>query len=97
MSNNCKHPEMCLLSETCVPCAICPNAKEKADDRLALTPCSAMGWSRKTQHKNLGEVTINMECLAMQIQNCDPTTIFVEHDGDIKEVSRSMIIPLLNA
>ena len=56
-----------------------------------------MGWSRKTQHKNLGEVTINMECLAMQIQNCDPTTIFVEHDGDIKEVSRSMIIPLLNA
>jgi len=25
--NNCQHPEMCLLSETCVPCAICPNAK----------------------------------------------------------------------
>jgi hypothetical protein len=26
MPNNCKFPEMCLLSETCVPCAICPNA-----------------------------------------------------------------------
>ena len=32
MSNNCLHPEMCLLSETCIPCAICPNAKEKAND-----------------------------------------------------------------
>jgi hypothetical protein len=42
MSNNCKYPEMCILSDECVPCAICPNAKEKADDRLALTPCSAL-------------------------------------------------------
>ena len=33
---------MCLLSETCVPCAICPNAKEKANDRLALTACSVL-------------------------------------------------------
>jgi hypothetical protein len=41
MPNNCKSPEMCLLSETCVPCAICPNAKEKANDRLALTTGSA--------------------------------------------------------
>jgi hypothetical protein len=41
MPNNCKSPEMCLLSETCVPCAICPNAKEKADDRLALKAGSA--------------------------------------------------------
>ena len=41
MPNNCKSPEMCLLSETCIPCAICPNAKERADDRLARTPCSA--------------------------------------------------------
>lgn len=32
-----------------------------------------------------------MECLAMQLRNADPTSIFVEHDGDIKEVSRSMI------
>ena len=40
MPNNCKSPEMCMLSETCVPCEICPNAKEKADDRLALTACS---------------------------------------------------------
>lgn len=44
MSNNCKLPEMCLLSETCVPCAICPNVKEKADDRLARTACSEVGY-----------------------------------------------------
>ena len=37
MPENCKRPEMCLLTETCVPCAICPNAKEKAEDRLAPT------------------------------------------------------------
>jgi len=48
-------------------------------------------WSRKVTHKNIGECIINMECLAMQLRNADPTSIFVEHDGDIKEVSRSMI------
>jgi len=49
MPNNCKSPEMCLLSETCVPCAICPNAKEKADDRLALTPCSPSSDTPETK------------------------------------------------
>jgi hypothetical protein len=48
-------------------------------------------WGRKVTHRNLGECIINMECLALQLRNADPTSIFVEHDGDIKEVSRSMI------
>ena len=48
-------------------------------------------WRRKVTHKNLGECVINMECLAMQLRNTDPSSVFVEHDGDIKEVSRSMI------
>jgi hypothetical protein len=48
-------------------------------------------WFRKVTHRNLGECIINMECLAMQLRNADPSSIFVEHDGDIKEVSRSMI------
>jgi hypothetical protein len=48
-------------------------------------------WSRNVTHQNLGECTINMECLAIQLRNADPTSIFVEHDGDIKEVSRAMI------
>jgi hypothetical protein len=24
--NNCQRPELCLLTETCIPCEICPNA-----------------------------------------------------------------------
>ena len=52
MPNNCKSPEMCLLSETCIPCAICPNANEKADDRLALTACSPLGIAVSGYLKN---------------------------------------------
>ena len=52
MTNNCQRPELCMLSETCVPCAICPNAKENADDRLALTACS--GWVGKLTHDRSG-------------------------------------------
>jgi hypothetical protein len=47
---------------------------------------------KTVKHRKLGECVINMECLAMQLRNPDPTSMFVEHDGDIKEVSRSMII-----
>lgn len=35
MSNNCKSPETCLITKTCVPCAICSNTKNK-NDSLAL-------------------------------------------------------------
>lgn len=48
-------------------------------------------WKVKRRHKNLGDVFITIDCLAMQLRNPDPTSIFVEHDGEIKEVSRSMI------
>jgi len=67
MPNNCKSPEMCLLTETCVPCAICPNAKEKADDRLALTagsPSSAReplrrAYSREELASAMAEWMVN--------------------------------------
>lgn len=49
-------------------------------------------WKGKRTHKNLGDVFITVECLAMQLQNPDPTSIFVEHNGEIKEVSRSMMV-----
>lgn len=48
-------------------------------------------WRGKRKHKNLGDVFITIECLALQLRNSDPSSIFVEHDGEIKEVSRSMI------
>jgi hypothetical protein len=62
--------------------------KNPADDS---SPAWNSTWSRNMTHQNLGECTINMECLAIQARNADPTSIFVEHDGDIKEVSRAMI------
>lgn len=33
MTNNCQRPELCMLSETCVPCGICPNAKDVNNSR----------------------------------------------------------------
>ena len=48
-------------------------------------------WRGKRRHKNLGDVFITIDCLALQLQNADPTSIFVEHNGEIKEVSRGMI------
>jgi hypothetical protein len=47
----------------------------------------------KAKHKNLGNVEITEACLFMQDCNPDPSTLYVEHDGDIKEVSYNMMIP----
>ncbi len=49
------------------------------------------GWKGRRMHKNLGEVFVTVDCLALQLQNPDPTSIFVEHNGEIKEVSRAMM------
>ena len=62
MPNNCQYPEMCLLTKSCIPCDICPNAKEKADDRLALTPCSAISSE---------SVEVVCDLLDDEIQSCD--------------------------
>lgn len=51
-----------------------------------------IGLIRKRTHKSLGTVFVTTECLAMQLQNPDQTSIFVEHDGEIKEVSRAMMV-----
>lgn len=44
-------------------------------------------------HKHLGDVLITENCLAMQAMNPDSTSMFVKHDGDIKEVTRSLVEP----
>ena len=54
-------------------------------------------WRSERTHRNLGSVYITLECLALeclalQLLNSDPTSIFVEHEGEIKEVSRSMMV-----
>lgn len=61
MPNNCQHPELCLLSETCIPCAICPTAKEKANDRLALTAGSG-SWDVDRTHGRLVKITYHIGC-----------------------------------
>lgn len=47
----------------------------------------------KATHRNLGIVEITEACLFMQDRNPDASTLYVEHDGDIKEVSYNMMIP----
>ena len=46
----------------------------------------------KAYHKNLGEVIYSEACQFMQLTNPDPTSIFIEHDGDIKEVSKQLVV-----
>jgi hypothetical protein len=42
-------------------------------------------------HVNLGRVKITDACMALQKANPDSTSCFVEHEGEIKEVSRLMV------
>lgn len=44
----------------------------------------------KIQHRNIGECRVTEECAYMQRLNTDPTSLFVIHDSDLKEVSRNM-------
>jgi hypothetical protein len=44
-------------------------------------------------HKHLGKVKITEACVYIQKnQGCDPTSIFIDHDGDIKEVSINCVL-----
>lgn len=42
-------------------------------------------------HRNLGECFITDECNYLQHDNPDPTSIFIEHDGEVKEVTRNLV------
>ena len=43
------------------------------------------------KHKNLGYGKITDACLAMQASNPDPTSIFIEHAGEVIEVSKQLV------
>ena len=43
-------------------------------------------------HKNLGAVEIDRACVALQAQNPDGSTAFVKHEGEIKEVTRALLV-----
>ncbi len=42
-------------------------------------------------HKLLGAVKITECCKELQALNPDATSMFVEHNGEIKEVSKSLV------
>lgn len=43
-------------------------------------------------HKKLGAVEIDQACVALQSQNPDSSTVFVKHEGEIKEVTRALLV-----
>lgn len=62
----------------------CPN--EKCPE--AAPPRSK---ARKVIHSNIGECFVDESCLYMQRRNPDSTSMFVLHDGDMKEVTKAMV------
>ena len=46
------------------------------------------------RHINLGIVKIDNNCMKLQITNPDKTSIFVIHNGEIKEVTKNLIYPI---
>jgi len=48
------------------------------------------------RHRNLGIVEINVDCCKMQeVNGTDPSSTFVLHDGEIKEVTKAVLTPLI--
>lgn len=54
-------------------------------DKSSLKPCRAL------RHRFLGLVWYSEGCKCLEDSNPDPSSLFVEHDGDTKEVSLSLI------
>lgn len=46
----------------------------------------------KMIHKFLGEVYTTEQTRKIQALNFDPTSLIVEHEGEIKEVSRALCV-----
>lgn len=43
-------------------------------------------------HRKLGAVEIDQSCIALQALNPDSSTVFVKHDGEIREVTRALLV-----
>jgi len=53
--------------------------------------CPYNGKETNVKHTGLGPVKITEQCKELQKTNPDPTSIFVEHKGHIKEVTKSLV------
>lgn len=50
---------------------------------------------RYVWHSSLGEVVITDQCRELQKLNLDPSTLFVEYEGQIREVTKSLVREIL--
>lgn len=46
------------------------------------------------RHRNLGAVRVTEACRYLQSTNPDQSSTYVEHDGDIKEVTKDLVVPM---
>lgn len=47
--------------------------------------------NQRRHHRELGPVTITDECRELQRTNPDPTSTYVVHDGELKEVTKALL------
>ena len=45
----------------------------------------------RARHKILGECLVTQQCRYMQTANPDPLSMYIEHDGEIKEVTTALV------
>ena len=50
----------------------------------------------KLIHRSLGDVTFTEACFLLMLKHGDSASVFVEHDGDIKEVSIALVKKVSN-
>jgi hypothetical protein len=53
-------------------------------------PCPECS-GREVHHSNIGPCIVSPMCLEMQRTNPDKTSMYVYHDGDIKEVTKALV------
>lgn len=46
---------------------------------------------RSVMHRHIGLCQVTETCLYMQRTNPDTTSMYVEHDGDLKEVTKALV------
>jgi hypothetical protein len=63
------------------------------DDRVYVTYPEQ--FNHRYRHRNLGEVKVTLDCVRMQGLNPDSTTMFVEYEGEVIEISRDLITILV--
>lgn len=42
-------------------------------------------------HSNLGEALITDACRYLQATNPDSSSVYIEHEGDVKEVTKNLV------